>query len=103
MPPILQTVLAVLGGIGGLLALAGVIYTARSSRRATTEVRDAGWNAGYRAAAERHIRWDAVIVNLLGDAFREINTLREAQDLPAKPMPDIPEPPALFPDFNDKK
>lgn len=86
------TLIVTIGGIfGGVLTYLGVRFTARSANTATSEERSAQWNARYRASAERHLRWDLLIMTRL-ERVEQMNGIHEP----------IPDPPPLFPTVNEK-
>ena len=110
LPLWLQIFLAILGSLGTLAGLVGGIYAARTSiranreaRAADTEEKAANWNAGYRAAAERHLPWDVAILSLLAEVRSEVNVLREAAGMEPHVFEPIPDKPPLFPEFTGAK
>lgn len=85
------TIIVTIGGIvGGIFTYLGVRFTARSARSATSDEQAARWNAAYRASAERHLRWDMMLLARL-QRVEQINGINEA----------IPDPPPLFPSAAD--
>lgn len=84
---LLGVVVTTLGAIiAALLTYLGVRYTSRSARAATAERNADEWNAAYRATAEKHLRWDLMIMNRL---------LRVEQTVGIEEP--VPDPPPLFP------
>lgn len=93
----LQLIITLGAIVIALVSLAGVVYTAKSGRRANTEDRDAVWNAGYRAGAEPHLYWDldrAADIRQLRDV---VNHLEEKLGEPLTQFQPIPDAPPLFP------
>lgn len=83
-----QWVLGAVGVIGAsAIGFWGARYTARSAVSATTLQRDADWNARYRAGAERHMRWDLMMVGRLRRVEGKLGIDEPIED-----------PPPLFPE-----
>lgn len=88
---IITTLIITVGSIiGGILTFLGVRFTAHSSRQASRDEETVRWNAAYRTAAERHLRWDMMILGRL-QRVEQINGIIEA----------VPDPPPLFPTAQD--
>jgi len=68
------------------------------SREQMRNERDASWINAYRAAAEKHLKYDADVLRVVSEMRFEIQQLRREQGHPPAEFSPLPDAPPLFPE-----